>query len=97
MNMVRALLARLWPFSGADPEDDRADLDEDDLEAPEEDDDQVRTWNFIPSWQYDGWQVQNGGHAVAEQEQALAEIQAQAEAIEAADAAEGEADDERPE
>ena len=53
--MVRALLAHLWPFSAADPEDDLAELDEEDLDVPEEDtseeDDQVRTWEFIPSWQ----------------------------------------------
>ena len=95
--MLRALLARLWPSLPDDPEDDLAELDESDLDVDEGGDDKVRTWDFIPSWQYDGWQAHTGGHTVDEQERALAEIQAKAEAIEAAEAAERDADDDRPE
>lgn len=90
--MVRALLARLWPFSARGVGQGRSGPpDEGDPDAPDEDDEQIRTWDFIPDWQYDGWQVQNGGLSVAEQERALAETRAKAEAIEAAEAADGEA------
>ena len=79
--MVRALLARLWPFSTADSEEER--------DAPEEDDEQVRTWDFIPEWQYTGWQADTGGLAVDDQEEAIADVQEQAEAIEEAGAVSG--------
>ncbi|WP_254839922.1 hypothetical protein [Natronomonas marina] len=47
-----------------------------------DDDENTRVWDFIPAWQYDGWQSHTGGHTVDEQEKALADIQERAEAIE---------------
>ena len=100
-HIVRALLARLWPFSAPGAGGDTpGPPDEGDPDAPggdtPEDDERIRTWDFVPDWQYDGWQVQNGGLSVAEQERALAEIRSKAEAIGAAEAADGEAMAEGP-
>lgn len=83
--MIRGLLARLWPFA---TDDGGADAVED-ADGDPENDGRIRTWDFIPSWQYDGWQAETGGLSVDEQESALSEVQAQAEAIEET------ADDER--
>ena len=77
--MVRGLLARLWPFAT----DDGADAVED-TDGDPKDDGEVRTWDFVPGWQYDGWQVETGGLTVDEQESALSEVRAQAEAVEEA-------------
>lgn len=38
-------------------------------------------WNAIPSWQYDGRHAESGGLARGEQEQALREIQQEAEEL----------------
>ncbi|MFP8951667.1 hypothetical protein ACLI4Z_01665 [Natrialbaceae archaeon A-arb3/5] len=50
-----------------------------DAESDEEDDSSV--WNAIPSWQYEGRHVESGGLARSEQEQALREIEQQAEEL----------------
>ena len=66
---VRALLSRLRPSSEDDGEDSET----------------TRVWDFIPAWQYDGWQSPTGGHTVDEQEGALREMRERAEGLDEAE------------
>ncbi|QLD88896.1 hypothetical protein HWV07_07570 [Natronomonas salina] len=78
--MVWGPLSRLWPFATDDGGPDAVD----DADGDTEDDGQVRTWDFVPAWQYGGWQVETGGLTVDEQESALSDVKSQAEAVEEA-------------
>ena len=49
--------------------------------ADGEGDEDSSVWNAIPSWQYEGRHVESGGLTRSEQEQALQDIQQQAEEL----------------
>lgn len=55
----------------------------DDRSAEASETEDASVWNAIPSWQYSGRHVESGGLARGEQEEALADVQQQAEEIDA--------------
>ncbi|NGM68616.1 hypothetical protein G6M89_06265 [Natronolimnobius sp. AArcel1] len=76
---VLVLLAVLW--SSRSSSDETPDQDQGrDRDGDDGGDSSV--WNAIPSWQYGGRHVESGGLARGEQEQALQEIQEQADELE---------------
>jgi hypothetical protein len=72
---LRALLSRLWPFGGSDPDTDRGDGADGDASV----------WDAVPSWQYGGRHAESGGIARAEQERALRDLDERADAEEEVD------------
>ncbi|WP_142860398.1 hypothetical protein [Salinigranum halophilum] len=51
-------------------------------DARRDDDQSASVWSLIPSWQYEGRHVESGGLTRNEQEEALADVEEQAEARE---------------
>jgi hypothetical protein len=68
---LRAFLTRLWPFGSSDGDGDG---------VGEDPPDEGTVWDAIPSWQYEGRLAEAGGIARGEQERAVEEIRARAEA-----------------
>ena len=75
MSSLRALLDRIWPFGGSDPDTDRGGGT----------DGEASVWDAVPSWQYGGRHAESGGIAREEQERALRDLDERADAEEEVD------------
>ncbi|MEY7852242.1 hypothetical protein AB7C87_23920 [Natrarchaeobius sp. A-rgal3] len=72
----------LWRRPGSNADGNSAEPDSTDGDGDSSDDARDSSvWNAIPRWQYEGRHVESGGLARSEQEQALADIQRQAEEL----------------